>query len=347
MQETARSLLQAFARPLAPVKQAAHAKLFERRNLRRHYMRTDFPYVYGISLGRTICNLRCRMCPMYNAPPKSNMLITDDIMERALAPIGDRDVSLEISAFGEPLQHPRALDYLDMARAKAPKAGIVFVSNGLLLNEERSRRIVDSGVDTVQISIDAGSPESYQWLTGSSRYDRLCQNVERLVEIRDRQNANHLTIQAHIMGIKELAHEFDAFVSRWSSVVDHANIRSYGNWGGKIDDNHLTPVTEQAVPEERYPCSWLWYATKIEPNGDVVKCHIHTVGHDEDRLGNLLEQDFHEIWHGETLRRARELHLQNQSDQLMHCGSCNIWSLFPNVWDKNGGVFSRKGSDWQ
>ena len=334
MQETAHSLLQALARPLGPVRQAVREKLFQKRDLRRHYLRTDFPYVYGISLGRTVCNLRCRMCPMYNAPPKQNTFITDEIMERALDPIGDRDVSLEISAFGEPLQHPRALDYLDQARRKATKAHIVFVSNGLLLTEERAQRVVNSGVDVIQISIDAGSPETYQWLTGSSAYDRVCRNVERLVEMRDRQNATHLTIQAHIIGIKELEHEFQAFIDRWSGVVDHANIRAYGNWGGKVDENGLSQAERQETPKERYPCLWLWYSTKIEPNGDVVKCHIHTVGHDEDRLGSLLEQDFHDIWRGEVMRQARALHLEGRGDQLMHCGTCNIWSLFPNIWEK-------------
>lgn len=347
LQETMQSLYRAFARPLQPIRRTMRAHLVGNQELRRQYLRPDFPYVLGISLIRTTCNLRCRMCPMFNIPPKDSVAITDEIMERALAPIGDREVSLELTAYADPLQHPRALDYLDLARRKAPKAHIIFVTNGQLLTERRTQRIIDSGIDAIQISLDAGSAESYQWLTGSTAYDRVCRNVERLIELRERQGVRHPTVQTHIIGIKELAHEFAPFIERWINVADHVQVRPFGNWGGAIDPNGLTASEGQKLPKTRYPCMWPWYATKIEPDGNVVKCHIHVPDHDQDRIGNLLEQDFTEIWRGEALREVRELHLQNRACDVKHCETCNVWSLFPNIW-KRKGMFSpaNKGA-WQ
>jgi radical SAM protein with 4Fe4S-binding SPASM domain len=312
-------------------------------NVRKLYMRQDFPHVYGISLGRYKCTRKCRMCPMFNMPPANPMHITDDIMDRALAPVGDRKLNLEVSAYGEPFTHPRADHYMFLSRKRAPKAEIVFVTNGSVLNKERCEKIVDSGIDILQFSLDAGSPESYKWLTGSNAYEHTCRNLEQLVEIRNQRGAKHLKVQTHIMGIKELEHEFKPFVEKWSKIVDQAVVRSYGNWGGRVDDNSVTPAEATILPEERYPCAWLWYATKIEPNGDVVKCHQHTIGEDGDdeKLGNLLEEDFESIWHGETMKRAREYHLSNQYDKLKHCKDCQVWSLFYDVWkkEKKFGIF--------
>lgn len=308
----------------------------EKKRVRDLYLRYDFPHVYGISLGRYKCTRKCRMCPMFTAAPKDQIFITDEIMERALKAVGDRPVSLEVSAYGEPFTHPHADDYMFLSRKLAPKAEIIYVTNGSVLTRERCEKIVDSGIDILQCSLDAGSPETYKWLTGSNAYDHTCRNLETLVEVREQRGGKHLKIQTHIIGIKELAHEFEPFVEKWSKIVDQAVVRTYGNWGGRVDDNGVTAAEEQIVPDVRYPCAWLWYATKIEPNGDVVKCHQHTVGGDGDdeRLGNLLEQDFIDIWQGEAMRRARELHLSNQPEKLMHCGDCQVWSLFYDVWEK-------------
>jgi radical SAM protein with 4Fe4S-binding SPASM domain len=307
----------------------------QKASVRQTYLRFDFPFVYGISLGRYKCTRKCRMCPMHTQAPENPIMITDEIMTRALSAVGERPLNLEVSAFGEPFTHPHADAYMFQARKSAPKAEIVFVTNGSVLDQPRCEKIVDSGIDILQFSLDAGSAETYKWLTGSNAYDATCRNLERLLETRAQRGGKHLKIQTHIIGIKELEHEFQGFLDRWTGVVDNVQVRQYGNWAGRVDDN-VTTLEEDVLPEFRYPCAWLWYATKIEPNGDVVKCHQHTIGDDEtgERLGNLLEQDFEEIWQGEAIRRARELHLSGKADALKYCGSCQVWSLFYDVWER-------------
>ena len=92
----------------------------EKVAMRKQHMRLDFPYGYGISLGEYKCNRRCRMCPMYNAPPKRERYISDEMMERACKEVGQRKCSVEISAFGETFLHAHADDYLFLVRKLAP-----------------------------------------------------------------------------------------------------------------------------------------------------------------------------------------------------------------------------------
>lgn len=303
-------------------------------------MQTDFPASYSISVGEYPCNLRCRMCPMYGGMPKEKKYITDDLFELACKNLGDRKRNFEISAYGEPFLHPHMDDYMLKARKICPNAEIVIATNGLLLDEERCKKIIDSGIDHISYSLDAGSEESYKWLCGSSNYAKVCANLERLVELRNERNAKHLKITTHIIGIKELAHEFDSFIKRWSPVVDFAQVRPYGNWAGMVDNNGISPATEQIIPAERYPCVWLWYATKIEYNGKVSKCHIHVVCDDKDPLGNIQDEPFEKIWNGNKIKRLRELHLKNKYNCLEHCENCTVWSLFHKFWDKK---FLKKG----
>lgn len=317
----------------------------ERREQRKLHVRVDFPYPYGISLGEFKCNLRCRMCPMYTIPPKKERYITDRVMERACKEVGGRECSIELSAYGETFLHPKADEYLFLVRRSCPDANIVVATNGTLLDHERCEKIIDSGIDHLSFSLDAGSPESYQWLNGSFLYDKVCKNLETLVELRNKRGAKHLKITTHIIGIKELAHEFDSFIKRWSSIVDSAVIRPYGNWAGLVDANAVTPAEEQNIPKERYPCAWLWYATKIEPNGDVSKCFIHVTG-DKNPLGNIMAQSFESIWKGEKLREIRKMHLNNQYNEIEFCGKCIVWSLFPKFWEKEKVLGLIKRNRW-
>lgn len=310
-----------------------HLTRTERKVERKRHLQPEFPTVYSISLGEWSCNLRCRMCPMFNEVPKVKRAITDEIMKRALSFVEDRPVRLEVSAWGETFQHPQADQYMFWCREMAPKAEVLFVTNGTLLNPERCEKIVDSGIDRLQFSLDAGSAETYEWLTGSKKYDQIVRNLETLVETRNKKNAKHLKIQTFILGIKELSHEFEPFLSKWRPLVDEVVVRRYGNWGGLVDGNGCTGMEEEKVPPVRYPCAWPFFATKIQPNGDVSKCFVGITG-DNQPLGNIMEKDFKAIWSGEKMQGMRNAHKTGCFDGVDHCGTCTVWSLFPNFWKK-------------
>lgn len=310
----------------------------ERIVQRKIHLNYDFPKVFGISLGVYRCNLSCRMCPMHNMPPdkEETIFMSQEVLERCNAAVGTRDCEYDISAWGDTYQHPQADDFIDLIRKQCPNVYIVVATNGLLLNPRRCERIVDSGLDYLSFSIDANSPETYKWLTGSDEFDKACRNLETLVAMREKKNAKHLKITTHIIGIKELSHEFQNFKKRWEGIVDKAIVRRYGNWAGMVDHNGVSPAEIQVIPEERYPCSWLWYSTKVEANGDVSKCFIHVTG-DKEPLGNIMEQSFEEIWQGAKMREVREKHLQGRHNDVDLCKNCMVWSLFPKFWERKTG----------
>lgn len=310
----------------------------EKNTQRQIHLNYDFPKVFSISLGVYRCNLSCRMCPMHNEPPskQDTIFMSREVLERCNEAVGNRDCNYEISAWGETYQHPEADDFIDLIRKQCPNTYMVVATNGTLLTPKRCERIVDSGLNYLSFSIDANSPETYKWLTGSDMYDKVARNLETLVETRAKKNAKHLKITAHIIGIKELSHEFDAFKKRWEGIVDRAIVRPYGNWAGMVDNNGVSPAQTQHIPAERYPCSWLWHATKVEPNGDVSKCFVHVTG-DKDPLGNVLQDSFENIWRNDKMKAVRELHLEGRHDEVEHCKTCIVWSLFPNFWERKTG----------
>ncbi|MGQ9628964.1 MAG: radical SAM/SPASM domain-containing protein [bacterium] len=307
---------------------------FQKERLREQFLRfADFPQNVGISLGDFNCIYKCRMCPQYNIEMRKKNFMDFDTFKLIVDQLPERDVSVEISAMGEPLMIKDIDKFIKYVKAKRPSLGVVLATNGRLLGPELAEKLIDSGLDHLQFSLDAGSRESYRWLCGSDNYDKVVSNLMNLVEMRNKKGARHLKIAAHIIGIKELESEFDLFLNTWKGIVDQVSVRSYGNWGGLVNNNGCTPLAPP--PEERYPCLWPWYSMKIASNGDVEYCFIQTFS-DEPPVGNIREAKLEDIWKGERLNEIRRLFLEGKLDRFPLCKNCSCWSLFPNVWYFDG-----------
>lgn len=306
--------------------------------LRKEYLRYEFPKSIGISLSEFECIYRCRMCPQYSDKFRnivnSRRIMDFETFKVIVDQIPDEErISVEISSMNETLMCKDLEKYISYFKEKRPKPQVVIATNGRLLNEERAKSLINSCLDVLSFSLDAGSKESYKWLCGSDDYELVCENLRRVVEIRNSLKLDKPKIQTHIIGIKELSHEFQPFVEKWSKIVDFAYVRNYGNWGGLVSDNGCTPLDE--VPEKRYPCAWLWCASKILSNGNVVKCFIHPYSNGSI-LGNIKEKSLKEIWKGEKVAALRKLHEKGEYSKVELCQTCNVWSLFPDIWSGDG-----------
>jgi MoaA/NifB/PqqE/SkfB family radical SAM enzyme len=61
--------------------------------------------------------------------------------------------------FGEPLSHPGIVDMV--ARVKSLGAPVELITNGTLLTQEMSGRLIEAGLDMLWVSLDGATPESY------------------------------------------------------------------------------------------------------------------------------------------------------------------------------------------
>jgi hypothetical protein len=140
-----------------------------------------------------------------------------------------------------------------------------------------------------------------------------------------------LIISTHIIGIKELEHEIQPFLRKWQDKVRFCQSRSFGNWGGLVDKNGVTPLNP--IPENRYPCLMVWYTLKILSDGTVWKCFIDP--YDGSPVGDLHHQDIYQVWCGQELNNIRADMLAGNWDLYSMCQNCMVWSLFPDVWYRN------------
>jgi MoaA/NifB/PqqE/SkfB family radical SAM enzyme len=129
------------------------------------------------------CNLRCIMCPWREIAKnvENRGLMTHDIWESIRLHLADIN-SVDFTGGGEPLLQPKLAEWIAQANAAGCETG--FLSNGLLLKEERLQRILDAGVDWICISMDGADAGMYESIRIGSNFERVCENVAKIGELR-------------------------------------------------------------------------------------------------------------------------------------------------------------------
>src|SRR5437667_445169 len=82
---------------------------------------------------------------------------------------------------GEPLLHPHGYDLIEYA-ARHSGVFVTLTTNGTIMNEKRTQRLLECGVHLIDISIDALTPETYAKIRVNGKLEETRANVLRLIE---------------------------------------------------------------------------------------------------------------------------------------------------------------------
>ncbi len=131
-----------------------------------------------------ICDLKCPYCPRQVFPrEKVNSGVMPERFWRPLVPWMRYAEMAHLFGLGEPFLFRHFFEW--HAEAKAQGARTATTTHGMSLNESTRRRLLDSGLDTLMISIDGATPATFNHLRAGADFETVCENLRRLVETRD------------------------------------------------------------------------------------------------------------------------------------------------------------------
>jgi radical SAM protein with 4Fe4S-binding SPASM domain len=190
------------------------------------------------------CNLRCEMCPIQfrrDGPPNGPLaFMAWDTFTSLLE--GFPDVKrLHLQGLGEPMMHPR---FFDMVRYAADRGiEVTTNSNVTLLNEQRTERLLASGLETLYFSIDGATPGTYERIRKRAHYDQVVGNIERMLRLRDRLGSTKPGLRVVMVIMRQNLHELPELVSMAA------------NWGAEeMFVQHLShDFGEPTLPDEYRP----------------------------------------------------------------------------------------------
>lgn len=180
---------------------------------------TDDPHPVKIYVELTTrCNLHCRMCVKYAA---GSCIVEEDLpfaAFKSLSPSLANTRTLILNGIGEPLLHPELEEIIRFARAKmTPEAIIGFQSNGILLDREKSLRLISAGLSTVCLSLDSLEDTAADQAGGHS-VAAVSRAIACLVAAKKTAGASHFRIGLEMVLTKRSIGDLPRFV-QWAA--DH------------------------------------------------------------------------------------------------------------------------------
>ena len=108
------------------------------------------------------CNFECRYCYLGSGPQLMYDL-AKDVTLNLIKEAGEIGIALVYIAGGEPLLYPHICEVI----SAITKGGMVtsFSTNGSLLDDKMVHRLLDAGLESIQVSLDSPTAETHHFLT--------------------------------------------------------------------------------------------------------------------------------------------------------------------------------------
>jgi MoaA/NifB/PqqE/SkfB family radical SAM enzyme len=175
------------------------------------------PYSVGAYRGLEVlldttnrCNLRCIMCHFTyrSAQDATRQEWTPAFLDRVEQEVFPHARHVQVSLGTEPLMWKHFPGLLDaLQRARVPY--VEMITNGQLLTEGLARKIVQSGMTRVQISLEGATRETYEAIRVGGRFDRLIRNIRMLDAARKSVCSRIPHLQFNVTLMRRNAHEVE------------------------------------------------------------------------------------------------------------------------------------------
>jgi radical SAM protein with 4Fe4S-binding SPASM domain len=152
------------------------------------------------------CNLKCRMCGRVDksAADYRHTDMDMDVFMKA-TPLMQGVKSIWLSGFGEPLLHKNLAEMVAISKKFGPSAKVGFTTNAMLLTEDKSRELIDAGLDQMQVSVDGSTKWGH--VGGGANLQKVIANLKRLNELKAEKGVSNPEILFAFVAMKDNMHE--------------------------------------------------------------------------------------------------------------------------------------------
>lgn len=284
------------------------------------YPISPVPSYIGLEVTNT-CNLHCVHCHYRHGAlgyTREKGFMSPEVFEIAVSQAAKHGISVLMNYDGEPLLHPKFIDYLQ--RATELGVNSYFNTNATLLTPDRVDRILSFYKGAIFVSMEGGK-EWFEKIRTPASYEVVAAHLAYLIEANERLG-RPVKLSVGVSNLGQPLAERQAMLQKWLPGLDAMTF-------GEVNDDCGAMISEPFIrmqPRKRPLCVVPWQTCGICHNGDVIPCSIYIAKANttDAILGNIREQSLADIWTGEAYTRFREALLrQNHRDAI--CARCTRW----------------------
>lgn len=318
----------------------------EKRNELGKVIPLEQPYVLLIDPSN-ICNLRCVFCPtgydnLIKESNRNNKIMDFALYKKVIDDLKEFKYPLKVLRLykeGEPLVNPNFSKMISYAKKSSNVLRIDTTTNGVLLNKELNRRIIDAGIDQINISVNGlSSNQIYKYTNKKVDFEKYVENIRDLYEHKGQCEIYIKAIKDYLTN-DEQKKFYDIFgeisdriyLERLSPAWPDFNIKNknfcIGNYGQKV--------------EMRKVCPYIFYILVVNSDGTASTC----VGDWKHKqiLGNVSKESIMDIWRGNEIKKYWIEHLKFNKNIFPMCSKCKVieYGAFDNVDMYSSEIYER------
>ena len=295
------------------------------------------------------CNFKCRFCPtgdleLIKATGRYQGSMAFETFTKIIDDLQAFREPLRVLRLykeGEPLMNKRFADMVAYARGSDKVLRIDTTTNGVLLLPKTSEKIIEAGIDQINISVNGVRDEQFVELVRTKvNFQKYVENIKYLYSIKGK-------CEIYIKAIQENLTEDDQkrFLDTFGDYADRIFFEHlFANW--PEFDSDIIPKNgavghygDEVV--EKSVCPYIFYSTTINSDGTVSLCV-----QDWARklvVGDVNTESVKDIWLGRRLDEHRIAHLSGCRKDNATCAQCQSPSFAApdNLDDKAGEIKER------
>jgi radical SAM protein with 4Fe4S-binding SPASM domain len=244
-------------------------------------------------------------------------------------------ITILFELHNEPLLDDRTFQFIKYIKKKNPRKKTVVVTNGTLIDRFSLSEIIESRIDSINVSLNAHSNETYEKLTSSKNYSKVKENILQLASDARLKQRLIVTFVENNLNKDEL-NEAEQY---WSDKGIRTQVKHLENRAGILNNYEALKPSDGKSVDTFFKHNWHqikkkgkavigchhpFYKLNILFNGDVILCC-----HDWERttvLGNMNSTSIQEVWNSREFNDIRKRILVNRMDKPSCCQKCSLYS---------------------
>lgn len=260
------------------------------------------------------CNHACSFCA-YTTMERPNKIMNYDLFKKIIK----EAIELKVEEFGlhggsEPLTCKNIEEYISFAKSEGAK--YVYIStNGSIGNKERMESLLDSGLDSIKFSVNAGNRESYKNIHGKDSFEKVIENIKHALKYRKENNIN---IKIMISFVETLSNkgEFSSLKDMFKNDIDEYHFSAALNQSGQMDGEGFLAL--QDIPG--FEICW----APFNQITVTVEGYLRACCNDYNNLlvlDNLKNNSLYDGWNTEQFKKFRLMHINDSLEHTL-CYTC-------------------------
>jgi radical SAM protein with 4Fe4S-binding SPASM domain len=219
--------------------------------------------------------------------------------------------AIRLSLRGEATLHKNFVECIQYAKDKGIKE-VSTLTHGGTLQLKNFEKMAKAGIDWITVSVD-GVGATYDSIRKPLKFNKILDNIKKINEFKIKNNLKRpvIKIQGIWPAISENPEEYYNTFSPYVDLIAFNPLIDY--LGNDINIEYL----------EKFTCPQQYQRLVIGADGLVMKC-----SNDEENkevVGDVTKQSVHEIWHGQEMKKIRELHKTDRGFmQSSVCRKCYL-----------------------